>query len=200
MSYGNEPTRAPDLQGDVRIPKPDPGPDASLADVMAAVVNPPTVPGVARAWRLEPAEKLAGVGQWLVHAPHGHPFWPWYVVQAIHLRPLEGQPPAHVQFPGASHEWLVVALNPEAPLPDVDRWAAPGTPPIRYLKPVDQCWQFIVASDEQAAQLCEQAVRCIVQGVSPDQDFRAWWKAAIANTAEHVRLGGHPDGMARVGE
>lgn len=169
-SYGNEPTVSPDLEG------------------------------YGRAWRIEPPastpehQKQAGCGQWLVHAPHGHPFWPWYTVQAVHLRPLDGQPPAKVQFPGATHEWLVVALNPEEPLPDVTNWGAPGTPPMRHMEPIDQCVQFIVADDDQARELVELTVKHILlDGVSPDQDFRSYWERAIANTAEHIRLGGHPD-------
>lgn len=167
--YSNQPTAAPDLEG------------------------------YGRAWKVECPDALAhqreaACGQWLVHAPHGHPWWPWYAVQAVHLRPLEGQPPAALQFPGASHELLVVALDPDKPLPEVKRWGSPDTPPMCHLEPVDQCVQFIVADDDQARQVCELVVRHIVlDGQSPDQDFRAYWASGIANTAEHVRLGGHPD-------
>lgn len=175
-TYGNEPIRTPEFQG---------------------------IGG--RAWHVKTPEtalehqKQAACGSFLVHAPNAHPLWSWYAVQCIHLRQLDGQPPAHFQFPGASHEWMVLALDPREPIPDVDRWNAPGTPPMRHLEPIDQCWQFIVADDEQAFELCELTVRCIVeQGVSPDQDLRSWWKAAIANTAEHIRLGGHPEGRAHV--
>jgi hypothetical protein len=115
-------------------------------------------------------------------------------VQVVHLRQLEGQPLAKLQFPGASHELLVLALNPDEPLPDVKRWGSPGTPLMKWLEPVDQCVQFIVADDDQARSVCEMAVRHIVlHGQSPDQDFRNYWASAIANTAEHARLGGHPD-------
>jgi hypothetical protein len=166
--YENQPARDPDLAG----------------------------MGRACAWRIEPPEDApphAGVGQWLVHAPHSHPWWPWYAVQAVHLRAVEGKPAAHLQFPGATHEWLVLALNPEEPLPDIDRWGADGTPPMRHLEPVDQCVQFIVADDEQASELVELTVRHILEGVSCDQDFRGYWQRAVATTAEHVRLGGHPE-------
>lgn len=162
----------------------------------------PDIHGVGRAWKvLAPDapqwQQQASCGAWLVHAPHGHPFWTWYAVQCISLREIAGQDrPPHLQFPGASHEWLVLALNPEQPLPDIERWNGPGTPPMQYLEPIDQCVQFIVADDDQARELCELTVRHILSGVSPDQDFREYWRTAIANTAEHIRLGGHPDGPA----
>lgn len=134
-------------------------------------------------------QRKADCGMWLVHAPHGNPFWPWYMVAVVNLRDHKGQTGSpFIQFPGASHELLVVALNPEDPLPDVDAWTQP-----RYLVPVDQCVQFIVADDKQATSLLDVVVKGILSGISPDQDYRALWREMVAQTAEHIRLGGHPD-------
>ena len=160
MSYGNAPTREPDISG------------------------------AGRAWRVtaKDPEEHAGIGaDWLVHAPFAHPFWWWYAVSAIHLRPLPGKGPAHIRFPGATHEILFVALNPEKPLPDISAWQGPA-----YLTPIDLEHQFIVQDDEKAREITDLVVAHICEGVSPDQDFRAYWRDVINRTAEHARLGGHP--------
>lgn len=169
MIYGNEPTTEPDLAG------------------------------VGRAWKLDldlyrdgpnmMPDHEGTVAWWLVHAPGAHPFWSWYVVGTVHLREIEGQTRRpHLQFPGASHEILFVALNPEHPLPSLDAWAD-----IQFLEPLDLVEQFIVSDDDAAAELTELVVKHIVDGMSPDQDHRQYWAGAIARTAEHIRLGGHPD-------
>jgi hypothetical protein len=169
MSYGNEPAREPDTLGASgrawKVGVPDETPDF---------------------------QREAECGVWIVHAPHAHSVWWWYAVMVVSLREIPGAPPSRLQFPGASHELLIVALNPEEPLPDVDRWGAAGTPPVRYLTPIDQCVQFIVADDEQAQTLANLVVDVIADGMSPDQDFRGWWQDCVAKTSEHLRLGGHP--------
>lgn len=169
-SYGNEPTKVPDIAGEG-----------------------------GRAWRI-PLEAVvdkrpnASVGSdWLVHAPGSHPLWWWYMIGVVHLRPTAGKP-AKVAFPGATHELMFIAISPEYPLPDVDRWEK-----MHHLEPLDLAEQFIVTDDAQACELGDLIVKHIVfEGASPDQDHRAYWKVAVANTAEHLRLGGHPDGPRSV--
>lgn len=144
-----------------------------------------------RAWAVKTKSKRkhGGVAHFLVHAVNGNPFWNWYVVSVVHLRAEEGLPQPHIQFPGASHELLMAALNPEEKIPDIDNWKG-----MSHLEPIDQCVQFIVNNDEQAKSLCDDVIRAIVVGgISPDQDFRSWWKQSVNQTAEHYRLGEHPD-------
>lgn len=165
-SYGNEPTAPPDLQGR------------------------------GRAWKVRGTsvtEENASIGaDWLVHAPHGHPLWPWYAISGIHLRPLPIKGPPHLQFPGATHEIMFLALNPEKPLPSIDDWHG-----MAWLEPIDLAHQVIVQSDEKAVELVELVVRHIViDGANPDQDFRAYWRSAINQTAEHLRFDGHPGAEA----
>jgi hypothetical protein len=167
MSYGNEPAKAPDIEG------------------------------IGKAWKVprtsahdEVADWGGDCGQWLVYdGTRAHPFWWWYVVGCVHLRPLEGQSkPPVVDFPGATHEIMFLALNPEVPLPDLGDWQGAS-----FLQPADLVRQFIVNDDLQARELCELVVRHICDGHSPDVDFRHYWEAAIDSSAEHARLGGHPD-------
>jgi hypothetical protein len=65
---------------------------------------------------------------------------------------------------------------------------------MRFLSPIDLCHQFIVKDDEQATELGEGVVKAIVlHGASPDQDFRQQWIETVNRTAEHLRLGHHPE-------
>lgn len=176
-----------------------------------STVRDPDFAGVARVWHITPtaASEAAHEGSWgygsasvgadyLVTGPY-HPFWKWWMVSIVHLRPLEGAPPPHVRFPGATHEIMCLSLDPEPrngrpAEPDLDRIEAgdvegglPG-----FLQPPDWVVQVILPDDDGARTLAELVVREIASGRSCDSDFRSWWERTIQTTAEHVRLGGHP--------
>lgn len=143
------------------------------------------------AWVIPPdfKESPAGVAQWLVHAPGAHPYWSWYCVACVSLKSVSGIDEAFKQFPGATHEIIFVALNPDHPLPDIDDWKS-----MHWLKPADLVHQFIVNSDNDASELTSKIVEHICRAaISPDQDNRTYWKNCVNATAEHARLGGHPD-------
>lgn len=130
---------------------------------------------------------------WLLHAPGAHPFWNYYAIAVIHLRPIDGVRPPTIRVEGATHELMIIALNPEKPLPDLDA-VGRGEASFEFLTPIDVVEQFSVRDDAEAARLGELAIRVCVDGLaSPDQDWRSWWKRAIAETAEHFRAGRHPE-------
>lgn len=142
-----------------------------------------------RAWKApldsdQPHGTLAG---WLINVPKAHPFWSWWAINMIHLRDIEGVPPAKKHYPEAQYEFLIYAINPElCPEPDPDK------PPYPHLVPVDVCEQFHGVLDVDAVRICELAVLSIVDGrLSPDQDFRSAWHNTIQTTAEHYRQGKH---------
>ena len=84
--------------------------------------------------------------------------------------------------------------DPEQPLPDLEA-VGRGEASFAFLTPVDVMQQFTVSDDAMAYRLGELAVRSCVDGfASPDQDWRAWWTRAIAETTQHMRNGGHPEG------
>jgi hypothetical protein len=157
-----------------------------------------------KAWRIP----MAPVGQrgrpdsdgtvvgWLLHAPSAHPFWTYWMVAVIHLRPIDGVRPAVIRLDGATHEIMIAALDPGCPLPNlnaVGRCEAAFT----FLVPIDLVEQFIVRDDAQAAQLGDLAVSGCVEGyASPDQDWRAWWRGAVRQTASHLREGRHAEPRA----
>jgi hypothetical protein len=136
------------------------------------------------------------VDGWLLHVRGAHPLWCYWMLAVIHLRPIASVRPPHVRFEGATHELMVVALDPNVPLPDLDA-VGRGDASFQVLTPIDVCEQFAVQDDAQASQLCEMAVGVCVNGqASPDQDWRRWWTGAIAETAKHLREGKHPEARA----
>lgn len=86
----------------------------------------------------------AVVKAWLLTLPGHHPLWQHYCLSVISLADIPGVPPAVKQFPEATHEILLMAMNPECdPAPD-----APEE--FQYLSPVNYVKQIDVVSDEIA--------------------------------------------------
>jgi hypothetical protein len=148
----------------------------------------------------------ASIALFFVNGPF-HPFWSWWAVACVHLRDIEGAPPAKKHYPEAEYEfaiWSLDAGQPGSPKTksgepwdpakdeDVDHWAA------RTLHPPDVVKHFhlplttaVEERDAIARHITEKAVAAILAGAaSPDSDYRSWWKKAIDNTIEHVLTGG----------
>lgn len=137
------------------------------------------------AWRED-----AYMGGYLIHAPAAHPLRAWHLLMGIHLRPDNRAPTLpFLRFPGATHEIMVLALNPEhdAALDPDDRET------FKWLEPPDVTEQVVLGSDDQARELVRLCATGCVHGVLvPDSDFRSAWRASLEQTSEHLRLGGHP--------
>lgn len=136
---------------------------------------PPTITGAhGEAWQvnLDQARARAGetddsdstVAMWIVFAPWAHAFWSYYLIGAIHLRPSKALPIPKIMLPGATHEVLVFALDPEA-VPDT------------------------VDLDNGAAAKIRVTVEEILAGVlSPDSDYvHAWVKRFSASNLKGGR-------------
>lgn len=163
-----------------------------------AITEPPTFQGAGgqKAWRVRMAplgsrgrpDFDATVDLFIVHVPGAHAFWDHWSITVIHLRPVAGVKAPVIRREGATHELIIVTLNPEQPLPGLD--ATDPTWKPDFLTPIDVMEQFIAANDAIAAEILELAVKTIVDGfASPDQDWRQWWTAAIQQTAQHYRDG-----------
>jgi len=162
--------------------------------------NPDVLGAAGNAWRLKTEGHPTTLAQWIAHVPSAHPFWPWCLVTLIHLREVEGFPPAVKTKPGATHEIMIFAIDPErcpepdperCPEPDPDRDPELGFP---YLTPANLVDQFLVKSDEDALKLVKGLVKGFCAGLrTPDSDGWTQNCEVIGNTAEHMRLGGHPD-------
>lgn len=151
-------------------------------------VEPAMVGKSAKAWALAIKPTLpahaATVAHWLIRSPHFHPAWDRWVVIVVHLRDMPGVKPASKQYQKATHELIIMALDPEQEPFD------PGTPPapIKFLTPPDVVVQFHVERDADANKMCDLAVRAICDGkASPDSDYRSYWIANIKSTSAHLR-------------
>lgn len=120
--------------------------------------------------------KESTVGCWLVYAPWMHMVWAWHYVGLVHLRPVDGLPPATRSFPGATHEFIVFALDPNV---DVIVEA------LRFLQPVSIVQQFDAASDAHARLIVEDSLELVAKGkCSVDSDFRPVWRHLLTECAD----------------
>lgn len=142
------------------------------------------------------------VCHWLITGTRFHPFWTQWTLVVVRLREVEGRPPIRYQFEGATHELLVIALNPEYGDKDIllpngspaKQWSGPSAftefterKGLPYLTPIDVCIQF-EATDDEMTELAGYACKAVVAGqLSPDQDFREGWKVSLVKTLAHIR-------------
>lgn len=133
------------------------------------------------------------VCSWLITSPYWHPAWSQYLLFVVRLRDnVPGFPAPRRQFPGATHELLVVALNPtDGPFgPDfMHRYKDGGMP---YLTPVNIAHQ-IEGTDDEASELAMLAAKGVVHGFlkpetgnGPDR-IRAAWKSSLTRSLAHIR-------------
>lgn len=142
-------------------------------------LGPPDIIGSqATAWRDKPAPELlaqfpAHVGYWLIHMPGVHAFWSFWTVSIASLRDLQGVPQATVKVPGATHEILAFAVDPD--WKPIAEWWTQGPDAVgrKLMEPVDLVHQFALDDDERARDLGELFVRACCDGrTAPDSDFR----------------------------
>lgn len=138
----------------------------------------------------------ATVCWWLLTGPW-HPVWPQFVLCALRLAPIPGQPDAVLDFPDATHEINVMALDPgqghRVTIHGVDPLETAGLAAVGgYLEPIDVHHQF-TASDEEIEQVADLCARACVDGIlTPSTDDhrehrRMQWLAAIVKTLAHMR-------------
>lgn len=123
---------------------------------------------------------------WLLHCPGQAIFWDRFLLSIVHLRPILGDPRrAEIRIPGASHEVMLLALDPdEHPSPaDPSTWVP--------LMPPNAVEQFEVPSDDAAVELAALAARAIVDGLLPAEPMLSGqvepWRTVIIRTSAHLR-------------
>jgi hypothetical protein len=122
-----------------------------------------------RAWKLEFAKNTYCIAAYLVEAKWAHPLWSMYLVSCVHLRAEPPLPPPHIYVPGATHEFVVQAVDPDWKLKNL-------TTVPRTLSPVNFAGQLICNDDEEADRRTELAVTEIVEGnLNPDTDAIRQW-------------------------
>lgn len=110
---------------------------------------------------------------WIIIAPWAHPIWSQYALLLYDLTSPSRAGPPTIHMPGATHEFMLFALDPAAP---VARDSSIRDASLRLLQPPNHGYQLYAASDDDAVARIQQVVDRIVAGnMSPDTDFRWEW-------------------------
>jgi len=140
------------------------------------------------AWRLDlpkilrEPEHQATLMSYIVQGNNYHPCWDHWIVSLITLEEIPGALPAFKKYPEAMYEVMIVALNPEKPLPDLDHIYEK---PADILTPPDVILQFHGVDVNKAKEIVTSLVKQIVAGeLSPDQDYRKLWKLRLAEQVD----------------
>jgi hypothetical protein len=141
------------------------------------------------ATKLRRPDEAATVAAWFLHCPGQSAAWDRYMLYVIHLRPIPGVKPAVVHVPHATHEVVLVALDPERnPVP-----AKPKT--WSFLHPLNVVDQVTVPSDDAAQSLARDCAQAVVDGRLPAEPPLSGavepWRSALIKTSAHLRGEGH---------
>ncbi len=129
------------------------------------------------------------VASYIVQAAWAHPLWSNYATACVSLHDIEGVPPARILLEGATHEVLVVALDPSKEV-YLDEYYS-------VLTPLNFAGQFKAVDDAEAKQRTLNAVLEVLNGtLSPDTDFISQWVqrfsgANLRKAYEEVSHEGH---------
>lgn len=129
----------------------------------------------------------ATLGMWFLTCPGQSPAWYHFMISCIHLREIEGVKAAHLEFPEATHEFLLLALdpslNPEPTKPKT--W--------QYLRPVNFVGQYALDNDDQAVHLLNMAARAVATGYlwaePPLSGQREPWDITMRQFIHDLRAG-----------
>lgn len=139
--------------------------------------------GTADLMLIEPGTTLEA---WLLALPGQHPLWDHYMLAIIHLRDVEGMPPARKVAAHMEHEIIMLALDPERNPSPTDRETIVPLMPVNYS---DQLSQL---TDEQAVVMTRLMVRGFVNGAlfaepSGIQGVRDIWWAYLHDAIEKAK-------------
>ena len=139
------------------------------------------------AWLLTPENTTpdheASISSWLLTGPF-HPAWNQWVLTMIHLRDIPGVKPATIKREGATHEVVIMSVDPKHPVTEAIAQAGM----CKYLTPPDLMHQFECPDDATADRIAMLMARAVVDQIaSPDSDFAGRWPQIIENTIAHER-------------
>ena len=113
---------------------------------------------------------------WGIDAPWAHPAWSQYVIMLYDLTTKSIQAPI-IHMPGATHEFLIYAMDPKFP-PLIRDVSIVKQKPIHPLLPANYGYQFKASCDLVALNRIEKIARAIAeQKLSPDTSWRQSWDA-----------------------
>lgn len=167
-------------------------------------VKPPDFTGrLGKAWTLPVVpsmivapEQAATLALVFLDLPPVHPLWPRYLLCGIHLRDVKGQSkPPTKRTPNATHELMLIALNPEkgeyTPENVSEKLLAGGC----YLTPINIVEQVEDLTDAQFLELVPLITRALCDGflaAEPDDynGARQFWKISLNRTCSHIKTQG----------
>jgi hypothetical protein len=133
--------------------------------------------------------KKLSVVQWLLTAPQFHPCWTQYLLLCDRLIHVEGIAEPMLVFPEATHEVLVVALDPSNGVltPESIEEKLPG-----YLTPVNIDLQFKATDAEMKEVMLLLAMHIVIGLLDPEssnypEQCQVVWRRNIEGTLEHMR-------------
>jgi hypothetical protein len=127
----------------------------------------------------------ATVSCWFLECPGQSPAWSRYTMNVIHLRDIENVPPAHIRVPRATHELILIALDPDRhPQPTkLSSW--------HPLRPLNVQEQIQLPSDQAAHELADKAAQAVVQGLlwaePPLSGQVEPWRTMLIKLSAHLR-------------
>ena len=130
-----------------------------------------------------------GIASWLLFAPHAHPLWSYHTLDIVHLRTLPDEPAPVLRFRDATHELLVISLNPEDQPYTIEevQHKYDTNQGLHFLTPPDVSEQ-LECSDDEARKLAAYAARACCHGILlPDSDGRSGWRMSLGKTLKHLR-------------
>lgn len=135
-------------------------------------------------------EGTCQIAGWVITSPLWHPLWSQYFLGAVSLRDVPGQPPAVKQFPEATHEIMVLTLNPDHGPFDADRIGPEHK--LRFLMPGNVVHQ-VISTDEQVEEITALLANAVVHGMLCPETagagftVREAWASSIEQTLDHYR-------------
>jgi hypothetical protein len=154
-----------------------------------------------------PANDPGNVATWLLNSPRYHPAWSQWMLSSVRLADVPGWPPPNKWFPEATHEVVVLTLDPaHGPYTEenlLTRYVGPGPEQgkLPYLTPVSVMFQ-LKATDDEVSKTVRMLARSVVQlGLSPESEgnenhVRTTWGHLAQQSIEHLRgyhdTPGHP--------
>jgi hypothetical protein len=135
--------------------------------------------------KVDQPDQQATLATWFLNCPGQSAAWDRYLLSVIHLRPIAGVKPAGIRVPGATHEVVLVALDPDKhPHPTKPRtWA--------FLRPVNVAEQITLPDDNAARHVAKLAARAVVDGVLPAEPALSGaiepWRTTLIRTSAHLR-------------
>lgn len=139
--------------------------------------NPDFSGKAGRAWELDMATitaiSPANLGIWLIEAPYAHPYFNYYAPTLVHLDEVPGLPPAALVREGATHEFVMGALDPATE----DTVDPRDHTTLRTLKIAHVQEQLVLPSHDHAREVAKRAIQAVINGSLPAADPGDHWGA-----------------------